>query len=254
MTSNGHEAWEELVAGLALDALEPADQAAVTAHLGTCAACRAALGEHRATAAGLVVARPEDAPSPQARARLLAALDGPPAPGLAPAPTTVSPALPAPRRGGWRTRVPMAIAIAAVVVAGLATVVARQQGDAAREQAQRAKRVAACVADPACRGVDLAGDGRRRATALVRGDEVRLVVVDLAANDQTRTYVLWQIQRDGSTVPVGGFDVASGGGVTRAWRLPAAPSGLRALAVTLEPGRRPPARPGSPPVAVGSVG
>jgi hypothetical protein len=50
---SGHETFDELAAGYALDALEPADELEFTRHLAECDRCRRSLAEHSLVAAEL---------------------------------------------------------------------------------------------------------------------------------------------------------------------------------------------------------
>lgn len=60
---NRHEAYEELAAGYALDALEPEDEQLFLEHLAGCSVCQAELGRHLETASALAAAAgPVDLP------------------------------------------------------------------------------------------------------------------------------------------------------------------------------------------------
>jgi anti-sigma-K factor RskA len=66
-----HEAYKEMLAAAALDALDAQEQRALDAHLPTCAECRAEFDELRTAAALLAQTIAPVAPSPELRARLL---------------------------------------------------------------------------------------------------------------------------------------------------------------------------------------
>jgi len=55
-----HEHWDELAAGYALDALEPAEEAELLTHLDTCELCRDALRGHELVAAQLAALAEDD--------------------------------------------------------------------------------------------------------------------------------------------------------------------------------------------------
>jgi anti-sigma-K factor RskA len=66
---SGHETYDELAAGHALNALEPAEELAFTEHLAGCARCQESLAEHSLVAAelGSLVLPPVVARRPQRR-------------------------------------------------------------------------------------------------------------------------------------------------------------------------------------------
>ncbi len=67
----GHEAYKEMIAAHALDALEAAEARELESHLATCAECRAELDAWQDVSASLVYAAPVAEPSAQLRSRIL---------------------------------------------------------------------------------------------------------------------------------------------------------------------------------------
>jgi anti-sigma-K factor RskA len=67
----GHELYDDLVAGYALDALDAADRQAFDAHLATCDACRRTLADLRRVSAGIGVAEAPVEPPAALRERVL---------------------------------------------------------------------------------------------------------------------------------------------------------------------------------------
>src|SRR3954447_5567642 len=65
---DAHDAFEELAAGHALNALEPGDEQTFLAHLDGCAQCQRSLAEFSEVAAGLAVSsadEPQEQPPPE---------------------------------------------------------------------------------------------------------------------------------------------------------------------------------------------
>jgi hypothetical protein len=90
----------------------------------------------------------------------------------------------------------------------------------------------------------LASAGRRVATLVVRPGRLQVVTSGLAVNDEiSTTYVVWGMRR-GAPVPLGTFDVTRPQLDLRTVGSP--PSGLDGFSgyeISLEPGRKAPARP-----------
>ena len=94
------------------------------------------------------------------------------------------------------------------------------------------------------------------AVAVLRGDEVSLVVEGLSANELGTRYVLWEQGRAGGLQAIGSFDVPEGGvEVVEDLTLAYGRGGVGAFAITQEPerGRVLPTRPSTAPVASGAV-
>ena len=178
-----HERWDELAAGHALDALEPAEEAELMDHLEECETCRAALLDHEFVAAQLASLADDDAavaPPPWSAIR-----------------TGIIGDL-AERRDASRTeraRRPLllgAAAAAAVIVAAAVTVVSVRGGTSARDEA-----VSACRAQSTCHVVELSRGSHERAVVIVRDGSARLVPTDLSSPGSGRVYALWQLPSDG---------------------------------------------------------
>jgi anti-sigma-K factor RskA len=71
--ASGHGPFEELAAGYALDALEPADEQRFLRHAQRCPACTQALVDYREVAAALADTAPPAEPRPQLADRIMAA-------------------------------------------------------------------------------------------------------------------------------------------------------------------------------------
>lgn len=287
MTGSDHARYEELVAGHALDALEPEDEQELLAHLRTCAACERDLAQHRETLARLASVA-DAGPPPSAlwesvRRAVLEQSGGtsfePPAPRAAEAPAGLPSQTPQPREApgagagaghsarlrGVRARQRdhqrrglawAALGLAVVLVGGLTGGLVHEHS-ARQAESARADRLAAAVRavqTGSARTVSLkSGGGEVAALAVVSADHLSLVVGDLPVNDpETSVYVLWSGTATGRVTAVATFDVKEGGvDVLRDVTLPTGSPTL--LAITKEPGRTAPARTAQKPVAAAQI-
>jgi len=256
-----HERFAELASGHALHALEPADEELFRSHLAGCAECRAAVATHTDTLGHLAYA----AASPQLPSGILAGIRAeigqaaPVASGGSARPVASLEAARTRRRlrtVDSKSLVAAAAAAAMVLSLGIWNVALhreKSQGDLRSEQLAAA---VATLEGGAKHRVQLTDSrGVPVAIAVVRSnDTVSLVVDGLAPNTASSTYVLWQKGQYGVMRAVGTFDV-HGRGVDVVKDLPLARDvmGVEGFAVTREPGRRAPARPGSSTVADGGL-
>jgi len=234
--TESHEQWDELAAAYALHALERDEELRLLAHVDTCTACRDRLDEYTLVAAQLG-SLPDDDVAPPAWADIRP-LQLPPA---APAPARVIPF----RR---RTVAVRALAAAAAVVVAAGVVVGWQLGRSGPSSATAA--LTACRHQVGCRVIELRGQGRNSADLLVVNGTASLVPLAMAAPPSGRMYVLWQLPRDGSPIPVASMrDVAH---QTPNVTLPAGYADTAAFAVSLEIAGEMPSRP-SRVLAVGAA-
>ncbi|MFZ0218385.1 MAG: anti-sigma factor [Candidatus Dormiibacterota bacterium] len=112
-----HE-MEYEVAAYVLDALEPGEEAAVEAHLASCASCREIERRLRGVTSALPLSAPEATPPPRLRERVLAIAGASPATPAAPARPLTLPSPGRRDRRGWPQ--PLQVALAAGVAALLA--------------------------------------------------------------------------------------------------------------------------------------
>jgi anti-sigma-K factor RskA len=185
-----HERWDELVAGYALDALEPAEEAELLTHLENCAMCQGTLRDHQLVAAQLAALAQDDELAPPAWAAIRAGIVGTESTPSAPAVISIE------ERRAARTRRPLvlgAAAAAVVVVAGVVTAVAVNTGG----QSARDAAISACRTQAACHIVELSSGGHRRAVVIVRNGSARLWPTDLSSATDSHVYALWQLPRAG---------------------------------------------------------
>jgi hypothetical protein len=258
---DAHAQYEELAAGHALHALEPEDEQTFLAHLTGCARCERDLAEHTATLAHLAYA-PDAADPP---ASLLDGIRGavqasgrgvrfpsPPAPAALEEVRRRRDVRRLGRAGAWTG---VAAALALVLSLGVWNASLQQDRD---EQAELTGRLASAVnqlRDEATDAVPLTGsDGEVVAVALVRGDDMSLVVDGLPVNAAGTTYVLWGESRFGDKRAVGAFDVTSAGlDVLEGMRVQASVSDVTRFMVTSEQGDGAPPIPTLPVLASGDV-
>lgn len=257
---DSHERFAELAAGHALHALEPADEQAFLAHVGSCSDCQRSIAEHTDTLGHLAyAAAPADLP-----AGILEGIRREIGETAVPAPA--APAAPIrhdevrarrrmrPTNGqGW---VGVAAAAAMVLSLGVWNVSLHRDKSESDVRAGRLAAAVSALARGAKQRVELTdAKGHPVAIAVVHAnDTVSLVVDGLAPNDRrTSTYVLWQTGSYGVVRAVGTFDVR-GRGVDVVQNLPLARDvmGVHGFAVTREPGRSAPAAPGES-VADGTI-
>ena len=186
----------ELIAGYALDALEPDDRARAKELFAGSAEAREELRALTEVAAALATATAGPAPRPELRERIVAAARAEPQ-------TVVS--LDARRRAKAMPALAAIAAVAAVVAlaAGIWGATSSSELDDARAALERERRVSALLADPASRSVDLAaGEGR-----LVVADDGRAVLVldRLEHAPDGKTYEVWVLDGD-APVRAGLFD------------------------------------------------
>jgi anti-sigma-K factor RskA len=186
----------ELIAGYALDALDPDDRARAKRLFETSEEAREELRALTEVAAAMATAAVGPAPRPELRERILA---------TARAESRNVVPLDVHRRSRAAPVLGAVSAVAAAVAIGVGVWGASTSADLdeAREALARERAVAAVLADPAARAVSLdAGEGR-----LVVGRDGRAVLVldELGAAPAGKTYEVW-VAADGAPVPAGLFD------------------------------------------------
>ncbi|HUR52405.1 MAG TPA: anti-sigma factor [Mycobacteriales bacterium] len=241
--SQGHEHWEELAAGHALDALEPEETEAFTAHLQGCERCHRVLADHAFVAAqlgSLVEEQDDDVPSWES-IRPLALPVRSAAPAAA---DDVVVSLAAVRQ----RRQPRLLAAAASLLllagaGGVALLTTRDNAPNAQQQV-----LASCSAGSGCHVVHLQG----KADLVVAGGTAKLLATSLPAAPSGHVYVLWQLPRDGRPTMVGKLQTTGSGSVGEAHPLVLPYDSTAAFGISLEPAATTPTAP-TDVVAVGSA-
>jgi hypothetical protein len=271
-----HEEFDQLAVGWALHALEPEDEAVFVRHLPGCPRCARTVADTEGVMAALATDLPPAEPSEGLRSRLRAAVEqteqvrrpdvappvepqpgnsvptdrvAPPVP-VPPGPRTAGPPEPVPigvlsplRRRG--PALALAAALAGVVGLGVWNVSLVTARDRAEAVAAQQSAVVEELLRPGAQVVaQLTGDTGTVATVVRQDGDLQVVSQGLSVNDDTReTYVLWGVQ-DQTPVALGTFDVARSRLDVHAVGSTLAGSGtFDAYAVSLEPGRQPPATP-----------
>jgi anti-sigma-K factor RskA len=184
----------------ALDALDDLERARFEAHLSRCATCRQDVADFRATARLLGAAAAED-PPPALRDSVLSAIRDV---------RQESPfGLQGKRRSGARPWITALGVAAAVAIIGLLSVFAID----ARNQRDDAQLLAATLAAPDARTVDLAPVGTDAGAGRIVWSESEgravLVLDSMPPPADGRTYELWFIEGD-TPRPIGTFDPTDG--------------------------------------------
>jgi hypothetical protein len=239
--SAGHEVWEELAAAHALHALEPTDEQHFLAHLADCARCAAALDDYDLVAAqlgALADSEPDQVPS-WSRIRAGIVDDG----------ADVVVAL-EPRRRPMATRL-LAAAAAVVTVTAVGVVGWQISTSDSSGPASGLSALSACEQQVGCRVIRLhASDGADPAAVLVHNGRATVAPLSLTTAPTGKTYVLWQMPRDGGPIPVSEFRQTNR--ETTAVALPTTYAETAAFAISTEPADTAPDRP-THVLAVGSA-
>jgi len=240
-----HEAFAELAAGYALDALELEERRQFEAHVATgCAECQTALTDHAETLAALAGELPRLPAPPAVRARLLRRVEA-----------AARPSRPVRARASWRwpALAIASLAAAAVVLVYLGVQVSQlrrelavlaQDASALRAETVRQRDLLALLGAPETQAVALDGQApspAARGRMWWNGDRRAglFLASRLPALPAGMTYQLWVIS-EGKPISAGIFGVdPKGGGSLSVEPVPGAIH-AEVFAVTLEPaGGRP---------------
>lgn len=263
MTGEQRGAWcpqEELAVGFAMHALEPDEEARLRAHLTGCARCLRATRSTQEVTAALGGAVRQYEPPERLRSRLLAAIEVTPQEHVSELvfePVTVESRRR--RRAVGRGRKVLVAAAVLAVVAGVGVAGVRfdQLSGQVAQQDARAKQlehVLKLTADPATNRAVLRTESGDALAVLLSGlADAAIMPTKLPPNDAARqVYVVWGTSA-GEPVALDAFDVAAAGSNVRLLRWSPAAHEHSGFAISLEPGRTPPASP-SEVVASGQVG
>ncbi len=257
--------YTDQAVGWALHALEPDEEMAVELHVPTCPDCRAAVRDTEVVMTSLATAVEQVDPPARLRASILEAAAATPQvptqrrePAPSSPPRRASTAPPAgsapagPSRGGGRRFTPRrlvaaSMALAAIVVIGglgTRTIQLQQQLESANAQTVSTEELVRQLARPGVSHALLAQpDGTAVAAVVLTGGKRNVYTLGLAANTTDHTYVLWGIgDASASPQPLGAFDVAARDSGLRSVGA-SGQDAFAAYAISLEPGRTPPASP-----------
>jgi anti-sigma-K factor RskA len=236
---SSHQDWDEIAAGHALGALEPDDQQRFEAHLRTCDECPQLLTDTEALMAELAMAPDLEAPPPELKRRLMAAIheasDDEPRMAAVSSPDTLEIL----RDRKRTTREALAdkwVRFAAAASVILLAVIAAGVWSLGGSKSATPRFVALDSAQSATTQV---------ATVELIGDKAWTISAALPANDTSNSqYVLWALPASGAApVPLGSFDVGPGHTVSSIGKVSEPLSSVKAFAVSKEPGRTLPTTP-----------
>lgn len=227
-----HEMWDELAAGYALHALEPADKQRFIAHLSGCDHCVAALDDYALVAAQLgSVADTETDEAPSWQQIRGGIVDDRPAPVVSLG-----------RRRQLRSARLLAAAAAVVTLTAVGVAGWQLSHPSGAGTSTGVAALNACAQQVGCRAIRLhAPDGANPAAVIVNGDRAAVVPLTLTGAPAGRTYVLWQMPSDGSPIPVSEFRATDR--QTASTPLPSSYADTAAFAISLEPSDVAPQRP-----------
>jgi Anti-sigma-K factor rskA len=252
-----HNAWDELAAGYALDALSSEEELTFTSHLETCARCQLNVDDHTLVAAQLgAIAMPEETvetPSWESMRDLVvgagrdeAAVDD----DRAPVPAGVADLAAHRRRRYDGSRRLLAAAAAVVVVAGGGIAVWRAE---AGGSSANPSQLASCSPASGCHAITLhSASGADAVSLTVRGDTITMAPTNMSAAAPGSEYVLWQQPADGRPIAVKVF-TATGNNAVATATTAAAYSDTTSFAISKESTGPAPAKPTTPLVAVGTA-
>jgi anti-sigma factor RsiW len=255
-TAGSHERFEELAAGYALGALEPAEEQAFVRHMEGCERCVSIAAEFSDLAADLAVVS-DDIPAPanlwESISGVVTADTGRAGSGPAQQSSDTPPVIQLDQQRAKKTarsrRIPaLTAAAASVAVLAIGGIVAATQLRGS-DAPSGSSAIADCRKDAACQAVDLVSSANgTSAVALVRGSNVTLVSTGLTPIDpRNETYVLWQMPDQGFPTAVLAFAVTSDSRHPVATgHLPLPTERGTALAVSREKGTSIPATPSEP--------
>ncbi|HVT64320.1 MAG TPA: anti-sigma factor [Mycobacteriales bacterium] len=195
-----HTVWQELLAGHALNALDPAEEAELLAHLSGCADCRAELDQYALTAAHLAALADDESDTAPGWSEIRGGLFAGDTPVIS---------LDSHRHRRVRVSQRLLAAAAGVVVIAGAAVVGSQVVGSSKGGAHDVA-LASCVTTQPCSAIPLRStDGVHRATVVVINGVARLQPVAMSQPAHGRTYVLWQLPRGRAPIPLTEFVSAS---------------------------------------------
>lgn len=199
----GHDDWDELAAGHALNALTPEEETTFLAHLETCDRCRASVDDHAFVAAQLgAIAMPEEPVETPSWASIRSSIitDEPSVPEPNPASSADVVHLAARRYRYAVSRRVLAAAAAVVVLAGGGIIAWRVTSGGSSTASPSA---ASCGSAPDCHAISLESSSGTEAAALsIKGDQITMVPTNMKPAPAGKEYVLWQLPADGRPVAV----------------------------------------------------
>ena len=207
MTDN-HLPFRENLSAYALGALDADEAAALEIHLQTCDSCRAELADYQRVRAGLLSGLPPQAPRPALKRTLAARL-----------PSAQKAVRPRWQLGWSLGQMATSAALALLLVMNIlsfnqARALQAQQAELTR-QLEMEQTALAMIASPGAQTLPVSG-GDVTGSLVVNSEKnsAILILSNLPALEEGKTYQIWLIQPDNGRLSAGLFDVTRAGGIT----------------------------------------
>jgi hypothetical protein len=286
---DGHGEWDALAVGWAMSALDPEDEAIFLPHLAVCDRCTELVAETTLTVGDIGFSVPDEAPPPELRDRLMAAVrreprqagGAPPMAGWAPPPTPAPPPPPVqPGPDSWRSAPPpaagdvvvplarrarrwqplTAAAAAAALVVGLAGWNVKLHGDESDLRGSLAQRneVITELTRPGVlkiAPITPPGSDTELGMIITRADGITLFADGLPSTAGGATqYWLWALTgpTDAAPKPIVGFDVSGNGPTAQVVTTDKGDLQAPIYAISSEPRGSHPTKPTRPVVGLGA--
>lgn len=225
-----HDEVVEMGGPFVLGALEPAEAAAVRAHLASCSEDHSEIAELGSVLPVLAASAPVLEPPAGLKARIMtaAAAEAAARPVTAVPTAPAGPAAPTPfptaserdarqsRRTGTLSWVLRIAAVVAIVALGASNLLLRNQLDSAQAYEQAVAAVLDVAAQPGSLTAVLTPDGGTGSglAAVDASGDVTLAMQDLSPTSGSTVYTAWVIGADGVPLDIGSFQVGSNGTAT----------------------------------------
>jgi hypothetical protein len=265
--SSGHDAVRDLLAMEALDALSPADRAALDRHLTTCDECKRELAALRDATASIAAALPPRPMAPERqegmRARLMARAiedragifpirggsSSPASPSSPPQSAATATQSARPTFARWLAAAALLLAIGAIAYdyslrgtiqrLSVARAELRDSTSALERRLADQQAILDGLTGPGVRVIDASAASARQPYARMFWDQPTnrwtFVAHNLPAAAPGHTYQLWLVTRDQKKVSAGTFTPSAGGSALVRATYALSPDSLAAIAVTSEP-------------------
>jgi len=238
-----HDELREVIPGLALDALMPAEESEVRAHVEQCIECRSALDIHLDTAAMLALAADPKKPSPALKDRILSEANKTAQVVSIDSKSPVRPSTVASARSRRMTAALASVALlVSVAFSGWLALRFRSQNQIASEQ----KQALAVASSPTVKTVEMSAASRSNAKGRIfipeQGKDAAVVMTGLG-DPGSHIYTLWLTSEGANPIPLKSFAPDQQGLAIVYLGRTVAPQGSMAVTLESSPGHKSPQGP-----------